>query len=166
MRPWGPALTFFALAMVAGAPAFAQPSDPFAAIVGDADGANAALNDLAVPLRNPTEAELRQYLAAFQVINVSARATVASPGASVQVPFGPFQAETGTQVGIRAGFEKRPGERDGVLRTLELTPTKPLKIAGIPRGWWRSTGPGSTTRGSSTSAPGPPSAPRGSRSRR
>src|SRR5690606_32557939 len=57
------ALLLVALGLTA--PALAQPVDPFEAIVADRDGAEVALRDVAVPLRNPSESELRQYLEAF-----------------------------------------------------------------------------------------------------
>lgn len=129
------------LALFATAPAWAQPAgDPFEAIVADREGADVKLNDVAIPARNPTQDELRQYLEAFRVVNLSANFTVDDgtrrSNANVLVPagealLGPFAVPNGTQVRLAAGFTKRPGETEGVLRTLEMIPTNPMALGPL-----------------------------------
>jgi len=132
------AFTLAALLALAS-PAVAQ-TDPFEAIVGDPDGASARLNDTALPMRNPTEDELRQYLEAFRLINLTATATlddreghdvdVRAPVGNVKV--GPFSAPRGTSMRIEAGFVDRPndGIDEAVLTTLELEPSSSMSVLG------------------------------------
>lgn len=145
-RPvWPSALFVAALALAGASAAQAQPSpragaDPFAAIVGDPDGANAQLNDVTLPVRNPTAEELRQYLAAFQVLNASATLTLDDPTRSEAtfrtpkpVSFGPFKAPNGTRLRVAGGFHKRPGEEEAVLRTLEIVPDREITAMGLAK---------------------------------
>lgn len=121
----------------------AQPApagDPFAAIVGDPDGANAPLNDVSLPVRNPTSEELRQYLAAFQVLEASATLTLDEPGrpdATFRTPrpvsFGPFKAPNGTRLRLAAGYHKGPGQDEAVLRTLEIVPDQEISALGLAK---------------------------------
>ena len=108
-------LALLAALLCAAPPALAQDrSDPFEAIVSDPDGANATLNATALPLRNPTEDELRQYLEAFRVVNLTASITLEDEqqrNAQTRLPvgnvaIGPLTARNGTQVGIKAEFTK------------------------------------------------------------
>jgi hypothetical protein len=118
------------LLLLAASPALAQPADdPFEAIVANPDGANAALNDTAIPIRNPTEDELRQYLEAFRAINLDATLTV-DPDAR-KPKLGPFSVAAGSDVRLSAGFTKANGEREAVLRTLELVPSSPMKMGPL-----------------------------------
>lgn len=117
--------------------AVAQPADPFEAIVSNPDGAKVRLNDTAIPLRNPTEDELRQYMEAFRVVNIDAAFTVddRSGARNTRIPgdstLGPLSVPNGTEVSLKAGFVKRPGEEEAVLRTLELKPTNPMANVGL-----------------------------------
>lgn len=127
------------LALGLTAPALAQPVDPFEAIVADRDGAEVALRDVAVPLRNPSESELRQYLEAFRLINLSAAFTVddrRGHDAAWNVPageatLGPFSVENGSAVRLQAEFTKRSGESEAVLRTLEMIPANPMALGPL-----------------------------------
>lgn len=117
--------TLFAGALLACTPALAQPvEDPFEAIVANPDGANTRLNATSIPLRNPTEDELRQYLEAFRAINLNANFTVDPRARNANL--GGFRAKGGTKVSLKAGFVKKPGESEGVLRTLEMVPSNPM----------------------------------------
>ncbi|RMG15786.1 MAG: hypothetical protein D6731_07640 [Planctomycetota bacterium] len=125
-----PSVPLFALALLLAAPAVAQPSDdPFEAIVSNPDGATARLNDVALPVRNPTESELRQYLEAFRVINLSANLRVDPAVKKGHV--GPFSLPGGTRVTFRAEYTKRPGEPEAILRTLELVPSNPMSLGPL-----------------------------------
>lgn len=136
-----PATALLLLALGLTAPALAQPVDPFEAIVADRDGAEVALRDVAVPLRNPSESELRQYLEAFRLINLSAAFTVddrrgRDASAAWNVPageavLGPFSVKNGSAVRLQAEFTKRPGEPEAVLRTLEMIPANPMALGPL-----------------------------------
>lgn len=123
------------------APAAAQPvSDPFEAIVSNPDGANVRLDDVGIPARNPTGDEVRQYLEAFRAVNLNATFRVDDgtrrEKAGVYVPvgnanLGPFSVKNATDVHLRAGFEKRDGESEAVLRTLEFEPASPMALGPL-----------------------------------
>ncbi|MGE0712330.1 MAG: hypothetical protein AB7N76_01725 [Planctomycetota bacterium] len=128
------------LACLTAAPVFAQPADPFEAIVSNPDGAEVKLDDLGLPARNPTGDEVRQYLEAFRAVNLNASFTVDDgtrrEKAGVYVPvgnakLGPFSVENGTKVHLNAGFTKRPGESEAVLRTLEFVPENPMAMGPL-----------------------------------
>lgn len=106
--------------------------DPFEAIVSSGRTADASLNDLSLPLRNPTRDELRQYFEAFRAVNLSATLQVDDGrGRGRDARLGAFSAPNGTQVRLEAGFERRPGEPEAVLRTLELVPTNPMALGAL-----------------------------------
>lgn len=130
--------SLIALALLGGAAPARGQEDPFESIVSARDGADTALEDLAIPLRNPTGSELRQYLEAFRTINLTAAMTVddghtptrvALPAGNVTL--GPFAVPRGTEISIKAGFDKRPGDREAVLRTLELVPSSPMALGPL-----------------------------------
>jgi hypothetical protein len=120
-------------------PVMAQ-DDPFAAIVDSPDGASTRLNDVSLPMRQPTKDELRQYLEAFHTVDVAAAFTIddrtGSHSARFGVPsghaeVGPIQTKNGTRLEVKAGFEKRPGEREAVMRSLLIKPTNSVRSVGF-----------------------------------
>lgn len=131
-------LVALTLGLVAGAagPVRAQPvEDPFEAIVSSRDGSDAALNDLAFAARNPTGDELRQYLEAFRSINLNATLTVDRRSTFTVVNgtarIGPFSVKDGTVIRLAAGYEKRRGEQEAVLRKLEFIPSNPMALGPL-----------------------------------
>lgn len=122
-------LSVLALVALLAAPVQAQ-DDPFEEILNDPGGIEARLDDVSIPVKNPTKEELRQYLEAFRAINLATTMTLDS-GRGKTATLGAFEAPNGTKVSLKASFLKRPGERESVLRTLEVRPSRPMSMGPI-----------------------------------
>jgi hypothetical protein len=110
--------------------------DPFEAILSDRSGVTAALNDSAIPFQNPTEDELRQYLEAFCVVNVTSNFTIddgtgRSSRVGMPTEFGAFKARNGTRVSLKAKFARPKGKREAVLSELEFVPSSPMSMGPL-----------------------------------
>ncbi len=101
----------------------------FEAVAG---GSMPELDDLSVPLRNPTRAELEQYLRAFRSISLGARMKIDDGrGARRRAKLGAFTIPNGSTVDLRAAFRKRRGERESTIRTLEMIPSQPMALGPL-----------------------------------
>lgn len=128
-RQFAPAHLLALVGCLLASPAWAQ-DDPFEDILANPEAVDARLNEVELPTRNPSREELRQYLESFRAINLETTMTVDDHSGKT-ARLGAFKARNGSKIRLKAEFTKRRGEREAVLRTLELQPSQPMSMGAI-----------------------------------